>query len=173
MLQRTSVVELLNVNVVSFSSIIEIGDATYHQALSRALAVQRQKELFYGTEGPYENYPVFVEPIPLPAITENVESHFENLKPIIKVNHINITGVSSASLLQIGNCRHLYAEARIKHIRQLEQSVTTPVGENFIQLNAPSQLDIVTAQSPVSVTGTDLTGADITNTDVNSNPEQS
>lgn len=169
MLQRTSIVDLLNVSAVSFSSIVEIGDATYYQALSRALAVQRQRNLFYGTEGFYESFPIYSEPIPLPPITENVETHFENLKPIIKVNHINITGLSSASLLQIGNCRHLYSEARIKHIRQLEQSVSTPVGDNLIQLNAPSQLDIVTSQSPVSVTGKDTAGADITEADLTNN----
>ncbi|MER2058509.1 MAG: spore germination protein GerPE [Niallia sp.] len=108
MLQRTSVVDLINVNTVSFSSIVEIGDATYHQAVSRALAVQRQRELFYGSEGAYEDYDVFREPIPLIPIIENVACHFENIKPIIKVHHINITGISSSSLLQIGNCRHIY-----------------------------------------------------------------
>jgi len=172
MLQRTSVVDKLSVNVVSFSSTVEIGDVTYYQALSRALAVQRQRELFYGTEGHFKNYSVFSEPIVLPPITERVESHFENLKPIIKVQHINITGVSSASLLQVGNCRHLYSEARIKHIRQLEQTVNTPVGENLIQLNAPSQLDIVTSESPVSVTGTDITESEISD-NVSNNQEPS
>lgn len=168
MLQRTSVVDLLNVNTVSFSSIVEIGDATYHQAVSRALAVQRQKELFYGNEGAYEDYDVFREPIPLIPIIENVDCHFENIRPIIKVHHINITGISSSSLLQIGNCRHIYTEARIKHVRQIEESIATEVGNNLIQLNEPSQLDIPTSQSPVSVTGTDITGSPFSNVE----PEQ-
>ncbi|WP_400246403.1 spore germination protein GerPE [Niallia sp. JL1B1071] len=168
MLQRTSVVDLIKVSTVSFSSIVEIGDATYFQAISRALAVQRQKELFYGNEGAYEDYAVFKEPIPLIPITENVECHFENMKPIIKVHHINITGISSCSLLQIGNCRHMYAETRIKHIRQIEQTIATEVGNNLIQLNDPSQLDIPTSESPVSVTGTDITGAPFSNVE----PEQ-
>ncbi|WP_312096382.1 spore germination protein GerPE [Niallia sp.] len=163
MLQRTSVVDLINVSTVSFSSILEIGDATYHQAVSRALAVQRQRDLFYGNEGAYEDYPVFTEPIPLIPIIENVACHFENKKPIIKVHHINITGISSASLLQIGNCRHIYTEARIKHIRQIEQSIATEVGNNLIQLNEPSQLNIPTSQSPVSVTGTDIAGSPFSN----------
>lgn len=173
MLQRTSIVDSININAVSFSSIVEIGDATYFQSLSRALAVQRQKNLYYGTEGYYESYPIYSEPIPLSPITEYIETHFENIKPIIKVNHINITGVSSASLLQIGSCRHLYSEARIKHIRQLDQSVSTPVGDNLIQLNAPSQLDIITPQSPVSVTGKDTNGADITEADLTNNQDTS
>ncbi|CAI9394854.1 spore germination protein GerPE [Niallia sp. Sow4_A1] len=159
MLQRTSVVDLINVRTVSFSSIVEIGDAIYHQAVSRAIAVQRQKELFYGKEGAYEDYAVFKEPIPLTPIIENVECHFENMKPIIKVHHIDITGISSCSLLQIGNCRHMYAEARIKHIRQIEQTIASEVGNNLIQLNEPSQLGVPTSQSPVTVTGTDNTGS--------------
>ena len=159
MLPRTSVVDSVKVRTVSFSSIVEIGDATYHQAFSRALAVQRQQELFYGTEGVYEEYDVFKEPIPLIPIIENVECHFENVKPIIKVHHIDITGISSSSLLQIGNCRHMYTEARIKHIRQIEQSIATEVGDNLIQLNEPSQLGIPTSESPVSVTGTDIMGS--------------
>lgn len=162
MFQRTSVVDSINISTVSFSSIVELGDATYHQALSRAIAVQRQKELFYGSEGDYKDYAVFKEPIPLIPIIENVESNFENLKPIIKVHHINITGISSASLLQIGNCRHIYTEARIKHIRQFEQTIATEAGNNSIQLNEPAQLNIPASESSVSVTGTDLTGSPFT-----------
>ncbi|AYV65427.1 spore germination protein GerPE [Niallia circulans] len=161
MFQRTSVVDSINISTVSFSSIVELGDATYHQALSRAIAVQRQKELFYGSESDYKDYDVFKEPIPLIPIMENVECHFENLKPIIKVHHINITGISSASLLQIGNCRHIYTEARIKHIRQFEQDMATEAGNNLIPLNEPGQLDMSASESSVSVTGTALSGSPI------------
>ncbi|MEK4440507.1 spore germination protein GerPE [Niallia sp. FSL K6-0077] len=161
MFQRTSVVDSINISTVSFSSIVELGDATYHQALSRAIAVQRQKELFYGSESDYKDYDVFKEPIPLIPVMENVECHFENLKPIIKVHHINITGISSASLLQIGNCRHIYTEARIKHIRQFEQDMATEAGNNLIPLNEPGQLDMSASESSVSVTGTALSGSPI------------
>ncbi|MEK4746373.1 spore germination protein GerPE [Niallia sp. FSL W8-0177] len=161
MFQRTSVVDSINISTVSFSSIVELGDATYHQALSRAIAVQRQKELFYGSESDYKDYDVFKEPIPLIPIMENVECYFENLKPIIKVHHINITGISSASLLQIGNCRHIYTEARIKHIRQFEQDMATEAGNNLIPLNEPGQLDMSASESSVSVTGTALSGSPI------------
>lgn len=167
MQQRTSVVDELRINVVSFSSIIEIGDATYFQAFSRALAIQRQKELFYGKEGFFSDYSIFSEPIPFPGITEKIHCHFENIKPIIKVHHMDIIGISSSSLTQIGNCRHLFAETRIHHIRQIDEVVETPVGENLIQLNDPSQLDIVTEQSPVSVTQNNTSGVDIPGTNPN------
>ncbi|GKU81724.1 spore germination protein GerPE [Niallia sp. NCCP-28] len=140
MLQRTSVVNKAKAVVLSFSSIFEIGDANYFQAMSRALAVQRQKKIFYGIEGSFNDYPIFSEPLHLPPIEEEITCHFENLKPIIKVNNINITGVSAASLLQIGNCRHLYAEARIKHIRQLDAPKATSLENNLIQLEAPNEI---------------------------------
>lgn len=140
MLQRTSVVNKAKATILSFSSIFEIGDASYYQAMSRALAVQRQKKIFYGLEGSFNDYPIFSEPIPLPLIEEELTCHFENLKPIIKVNNINIIGVSAASLLQIGNCRHLYAETRIKHIRQLNAPKATPMENNLIQLKTPDKI---------------------------------
>ena len=139
MLQRTSVVNKAKTVVLSFSSTFEIGDVSYYQAMSRALAVQRQKKIFYGIEGSFNDYPIFSEPIPIVPIDENITFHAENLNPIIKVNNINITGVSAASLLQIGSCRHLYAEARIKHIRQLDAPKATPLENNLIHLSAPNE----------------------------------
>ncbi|PKG25477.1 spore germination protein GerPE [Niallia nealsonii] len=140
MLQRTSVVNKAKATILSFSSIFEIGDASYFQAMSRALAVQRQKKVFYGIEGSFNDYLIYSEPILLPPIEEEITCHFENLKPIIKVNNVNITGVSAASLLQIGNCRHLYAEVRIKHIRQLDAPKATSTENNMIQLEAPNEI---------------------------------
>ncbi|MGP7817868.1 spore germination protein GerPE [Niallia sp. 01092] len=136
MLERTSVVDHINLNILSFSSFFEIGDASYFQASSRALAVQRQKKLFYGIEGSFNDYPVFFEPIPLPPIQEDIQCQFENKKPIIKVKHINIIAVSASSLLQIGNCANIYAETRIKHIRQLSNPQAEPDGDSLIKLQA-------------------------------------
>ncbi|WP_445486604.1 spore germination protein GerPE [Niallia sp. 03133] len=135
-MQRTSVVDKISLNILSFSSFLEIGDASYFQAFSRALAVQRQKNIFYGSEGSF-HYPVFSEPIPLPPIQEEIICQFENVKPIIKVNYINIIAVSASSLLQVGNCSHLQAETRIKHIRQLSASPSSPTGDFIVKLEQP------------------------------------
>lgn len=136
MLQRTSVVDHIKLSLLSFSSTFEIGDANYFQAFSRALAVQRQRKLFYGDEGHFENYAVFSEPISFMPISEELTIHFENIKPIIKVDNIKITAVSSASLLQIGSCRHLFSETRIKHIRQIEKLKTTQNDKHLIHLHS-------------------------------------
>jgi spore germination protein PE len=85
------------------------------------MAVQREEELFFGNEGNFSSYPVYSEPIPFIPITENITLHTHNqLSSCIKVNDINILGVSSASLLHVGNSQAIQMEARIKHIRHLK-----------------------------------------------------
>lgn len=73
----------------------------------------------YGHEGNFSAYPIFSEPIPFQPINEPLEFLRQNLNPIIKVKHIGIIGVSSASVLHVGNSQHVSMETRIKHIRQL------------------------------------------------------
>jgi spore germination protein PE len=119
MLQRTSCVDTINIKTVSFSSTVQLGDSCIINGLSRALAVQRETEVFYGNEGNLSRYPVYSEPIPFLPITEPFTYTFRNPNPLIRVNRIDIIGISSSSLLHVGNTRHVSMEARIKHIRQL------------------------------------------------------
>lgn len=117
---RTSYVQSIHVDTVSFASIIQLGDSTMINGFSRALAVQREAELFYGNEGNFSVYPIFSEPIPVPPITENLSMQINNtLSSSIKVNNINIIGISSSSVLHVGNSETVQMEVRIKHIRQL------------------------------------------------------
>ena len=118
MLQRISNVDKLNVKILSFSSIIQLGDSCITNGFSRALAVQREKEEFYGNEGNFPSYSVFTKPIPLPPITEEISTFTHNANPVIKVKHIDIIGISSSSILHVGNTRHVSMEVRVKHIRQ-------------------------------------------------------
>jgi spore germination protein PE len=122
MFQRTSWVDRINVNIVSFSSVVQLGDSCIINGFSRALAVQREAEIFYGNEGNYANYPVFYETIPLPTITEPITILRHNQTPLIKVNNIDIIGISSSSMLHVGNSNHVSEEVRVKHIRQLLSS---------------------------------------------------
>ncbi|MFD2443142.1 spore germination protein GerPE [Bacillus sp. CGMCC 1.16607] len=119
MLSRYSKVDHLKIIVVTISSIAQIGDSKIVNGFSRALAVQREAEVFFGNEGDFSNYWVFKEPIPLPPIDEVIMFQSNNLSPCIKVSNINITGVSAASIVHIGSSDHVYMESRIKHIRQL------------------------------------------------------
>ncbi|WP_141433158.1 spore germination protein GerPE [Bacillus sp. 03113] len=122
MLQRTSVVDHFHVSTVSLSSIIQIGDSTFLQGASKALAVQREKELFFGKEGDFSDYPIFTKRIPLLPISENISLQFENRKPLIKVHDIAIIGIAASSIFHIGSSQHIYMESRVKHIRHMDHS---------------------------------------------------
>lgn len=119
MLQRTSVVNHIKVETLSFSSILEIGDSTFTQGFSRAIAVQREAEAFFGYEADFRSYSAFQIPIPFSPITENISMYSQQLKPITKVQNIDVIGVSASSILQIGSSKHISMEARVEHIRHL------------------------------------------------------
>ncbi|PLR97672.1 spore germination protein GerPE [Bacillus sp. T33-2] len=119
MLSRTSVVDEIKISTLSFSSIFQIGDAEITNGFSRAIAVQREAETFFGNEGNFAAFPIFSEPIPIPPIEEELSFIKEHINPVIKVNNIIVTGVSSSSVVQLGSTRSISMEARVKHIRQL------------------------------------------------------
>jgi spore germination protein PE len=119
MLQRTSCVDTINIKIASFSSTVQLGDSCIINGLSRALAVQRETDVFYGNEGNLSPYRVFSEPIPFQPIDEPFSYVRQNPNPLIRVGKIDIIGISSASILHVGNSRHVSMEARVKHIRQL------------------------------------------------------
>jgi spore germination protein PE len=119
MLSRISQVQKINITSLSNSSIFQIGDSQCVNAISRALAVQREAEIFFGHEGDFSQYPIFSESIPLPPIKEDFSFQKTDIVPRIKVSHIRITGLSSASIAHIGNSDCVYMESRVKHIRQL------------------------------------------------------
>ncbi|MCM3573231.1 MULTISPECIES: spore germination protein GerPE [Mesobacillus] len=120
MLQRITCVDHIKIDSVSFSSIFQIGDSEQIQAISRALAVQREAEIFFDNEGNFDVFPIFSEPIPFqPTDEENVVFSTHNLNPVLKVRNIDILGASSSSVVHLGNSRNIAMEARVKHIRQL------------------------------------------------------
>lgn len=119
MLTRISSVDHLKVKEAAFGSTIQVGDSSFLNLFSRALAVQREAQIFLGDEGNFPSYPVFKRPLPLPPIYEQMNMVRHNLSPIIKVNKIKVTGVSSSSVIHVGNTKHVSKEVRVKHIRQL------------------------------------------------------
>jgi spore germination protein PE len=120
MLKRTSYVDSLKVDSLQFSSIIQLGDSSYIQGGNRALAVQREEEIFFGQEGDFNQHPVFSQPLPFAPFTERfaMETIHEPTARI-KVGNIDILGVSSSSLVHIGSSKCVQMEARVKHIRHL------------------------------------------------------
>ncbi|HAQ08389.1 MAG TPA: spore germination protein GerPE [Bacillus bacterium] len=131
---RTANVDRIKADSVSFASVLQIGDSDQVRAFTRALAVQREAEVFFDNEGNFNAYSMFSEAIPLLPVTESFQSRTHNLNPFIKVGNIDILGVSSSSIVHLGNSRHISMEARVKHIRQL-----LPHGE---QNGEPKHMDV-------------------------------
>lgn len=119
MLQRTACVDRIKIDSVIFSSVLQIGDSQQIQAVSRALAVQREAETFFSNEGNFSTFPIYTEEIPFLPINETIGFSVENINPLIKVGNIDILGVSSSAIVHLGNSCNISMEARVKHIRQL------------------------------------------------------
>ncbi|MCQ6274359.1 spore germination protein GerPE [Bacillus sp. V3B] len=122
MLKRTAKVDALKVKSAGISSVIQIGDSNVVNAFTRAIAVQRQKELFYSHEADFHLFDLFSKSLPLPSIDEAITTQTTSLNPIIKVGMIDVIGISSSAILHIGNSEHVQTEARVLHIRQLEST---------------------------------------------------
>lgn len=117
---RNSVVQKLRINDIVFGSSVHVGDTTHIKANSKAFAVQREEELYFGFEVSFEDYPIFSELIPIPPITEDIHFHRYNMDPVIKVDNVRIIGISAASIFQIGSLGDAYLESRVHHVRQLK-----------------------------------------------------
>jgi spore germination protein PE len=119
--KRCSYVDSIHIDSCIFSSIIQLGDSSFVQSMTRALAVQREAEIFWGNEGDFRKYRVFSEPIHHLPITEQLEVHtFKSPSAILKVKNIDIIAISSSSVVHVGNSNMVQMETRVKHIRHLE-----------------------------------------------------
>lgn len=119
-MNRTSKVDHIHVNSVGISSVFQIGDSNVIHSVSHAIAVQREKELFFGNENPFQSYDVFNRAFPFVPMDEFITVRSSSMDPMIKVGTIDILATSSAAVIHIGNSEHIQAEARTKHIRQMD-----------------------------------------------------
>lgn len=117
--KRTSIVHSTKVINVGLGSVFQIGDSGQITPFSLALAVQRQTQLFYGTEGNFNTFPIFLRKLPMPNFYTPIKINRYNKTPVIKVNNIKVTSVSAAGVYHIGSTNSIDAVTRIKHIRQL------------------------------------------------------
>ncbi|CAM3774968.1 spore germination protein GerPE [Mesobacillus thioparans] len=119
MIKRIASVDHIKIDSVILSSVFQIGDSQQITGISKALAVQREAEIFFDEEGEYTSYPIFFEPIAFQPEVETLMSSTQNINPILKVRNIDIIGVSSSSVVHLGNTCNVTMESRVKHIRQL------------------------------------------------------
>lgn len=122
--KRNSLVKCTDIKSMLFGSVLEVGDSVHLRGHTEALAVQRRKQLFYADEGDLRSFSAFHKPIPLPPVYEplTIKDKINDI-PNIRVGNIHVITVSSASILHIGSTNHIAMEARVKHIRQISQTI--------------------------------------------------
>lgn len=125
--QRTKKVKIMNkrtvktgkvrVNSLTYSSIFDIGDANTFKPETKALAVQREEGVPSDEGFEFENYDIFEQELPTPPEMALVNQQTYQHNPNITVKNVDITGISTSSLFQIGSIKTIDTMARIKHIR--------------------------------------------------------
>lgn len=121
LLNRMTNVQAAYINSVGLSSVFQIGDSCTITPTVKALAVQREAEIFFAREGNLNEYPIFSESIPQPTFTEVFQGATHNECPSIQVKGVHIAAISSSAVTHFGSTDEIRAEARVKHIRQLLQ----------------------------------------------------
>ncbi|KSU80914.1 spore germination protein PE [Fictibacillus enclensis] len=120
MIPRTSEVNHIHIRSVLFSSIVNVGDTDEHTAFSRAIAIQKYEPEFNPTLNnllDFPRYQIFtmVRPPAIPPKEVVMESYHD--PAFIKVNSIDIFGISTAAMLHIGGIQNIDLESRVKHVR--------------------------------------------------------
>ncbi|QHE51384.1 spore germination protein GerPE [Pontibacillus sp. HMF3514] len=128
--KRISRVGDIRVISLIYSSIIEIGDAVEATPNSRALAVQKEGAIFTDRDFPFNEFPVFTEPYPYFSKKITIDQERVPCNPYIDVKSVHIEGISSSSILQVGNLEYLDAESRVKHFRILREENDDHTDEN-------------------------------------------
>ncbi|MGF2615305.1 spore germination protein GerPE [Rossellomorea aquimaris] len=119
MSNRYSIVKEFKIRTLSFSSVLQIGDSKEIMSQQKAFAVQRERQLFFSSEGDFSLYPIYSEPIPFTPPPSPVAFTKIDECPIT-VNKIDIVGSSFSSVLHIGQTGNVFMESRVKNIRQLK-----------------------------------------------------
>ncbi|MGG4264043.1 spore germination protein GerPE [Peribacillus simplex] len=121
MFSRISKVKSISAQTILFSSTMQIGDCSYIDGKSFALAIQKRSETFDSVDVHFEDYDIFKKPICIPRSNEPVISRFSNPNPFIRVGNVDIIGVSSSAVIGVGNVGHIRMESRVKHIREISK----------------------------------------------------
>ncbi|MDQ0214786.1 spore germination protein PE [Oikeobacillus pervagus] len=115
---RYSIVHHLNMDAISYGSILQVGDTKEILSKANALAIQREEELFYSQEAPFDRFAIFSYSFPHKEIRNEVEFEKIHIDPTIQVNSLNVTAISASSVVQVGSLENGQFEARVKHIRR-------------------------------------------------------
>ncbi|PPA72372.1 spore germination protein GerPE [Jeotgalibacillus proteolyticus] len=104
----------LHITTTASNAVIQIGDTCRVDSNARVIAVQRQREFFYGEEAPFSNYEIFSTP---PAPPRHLLDHCLCQPSINTVGSLRLVGLANSSVLHVGNSEHIRMVSRVKHIR--------------------------------------------------------
>lgn len=116
---RLSVVGTLNINTVSNTTVLEIGDSEDIAPINYTLAVQREKAIFWENEFDFSDYTIFSRAFPQPVANEPITITRIQECPQINVHHIRVFILLFSAVTHIGSSERLNSETRIKHVRHL------------------------------------------------------
>jgi spore germination protein PE len=121
--KRVSVVRSIHITATELSSIVQIGDSRFVRPRSQVFALQRQVPVFWENEGDFARLDAFSKPIPrMDAEPENALT-VEHRNPVIRVDHVEITGLSVSAVFQVGANERIDAEARVMHVRNFIEGI--------------------------------------------------
>ncbi|MFE4349219.1 spore germination protein GerPE [Peribacillus butanolivorans] len=121
MFSRISKVKSISSKTLTFSSTMQIGDCSYIDGNSQALAIQKKSDNFQPQEFQFSDFSIFNRPLYIPRIDEPFLPQFSNPNPFIRVGNVRIIGISSSSVVGVGNVGHIRMESRVHHIRQIQK----------------------------------------------------
>ncbi|WP_138416519.1 spore germination protein GerPE [Aquibacillus sediminis] len=121
MKKRTAHTNKIRINSLSYSSVFDIGDVHEFTPVTKAIAVQKEGGVETDEGFEFSNFDFFHRQLQSLEQTKQLNQQTIHHTPHIHVNAVNVTGVSSSSIVQIGSLNTINAEARIKHIRILKE----------------------------------------------------
>lgn len=120
MLNRTAKVDFIKLDSNGIGSCVQIGDSSLLYGYTRAIAIQREQEIFYSNEASFDSYEIFSYSLPIPPLEEPILFQSTSINPIIKVGSIRVSGLAAGAMIHVGNTKHIQRENRSIHVRQLE-----------------------------------------------------
>ncbi|MFC0524851.1 spore germination protein GerPE [Pontibacillus salicampi] len=131
--KRISRVNQVQVISVNNSSIFEIGDGTEADLNAKVLAVQKEGATFGDEDFPFSDFPIYEAEFPRLKTQPVITQEHIPCCPYINVNSVDIFGLASSSLFQIGNLNTIEGDARVKNFRILQEDEGAEGNDNELR----------------------------------------
>jgi hypothetical protein len=120
-LNRLSVVQCIDFQIVIIGSVVQIGDAYSMSADAKVLAYQKNVPDFVQSDIE-KIYASFYSHVPhMPELTDDIQVSFNNPEPVISVNSITGLALSNSAVLMVGSINSVSNIVRNKHFRDFSQ----------------------------------------------------